>query len=136
MPNIENIPNWLRWTLVPVAVVVTNILATIIITLLYWVQDKFDIFGTVSWIDIVWRNIISPFATIYLSVYAGVFVSPSNKIFVAIVIGSIAIIFLGVFFMSAFSSENWMSVVSIISTTVGVGVAIYTTFDDERKSKF
>ena len=131
--DIQKFPNWLRWLLVPISVVITLFIVTGLTNLFFWLQGKFLGLGDDAWLMSLWKNIFGPGVTGFATVYVGVHVSPAGKKIAAIVIGAVMMMIGGVSLLSFISSSNWWGVVNVIATVVGVGFSIYTTFEEEAK---
>jgi hypothetical protein len=133
MELIEKLPNWLRWILVPFAVVLTFLIVSILSNLFFWFQGNMLGIGEGAWLDQIWKNILSPAITGFASVYLGVFCAPSKRKIVALVIGAILVMLGGFSLFSLLSRGDWWGVLNVVATVGGIGGAIYGVFEDKSE---
>lgn len=129
--NLEKLPTWLRWILVPVAAVVAMYFTTFATNLIFWLQGKLLGLDDEAWLHSIWRNILGPALTGYATVYAPVYMSPDGKKVVAIVVGAIMMMMGGAITISDMATRNWWGTLSAIATVLGAGVAIYKSIENE-----
>lgn len=133
MEFVNKLPNWLRWVLVPLAVVVAFLLVSILSNLLFWFQGNMMGLGEGAWLDKIWKNALAPAITGFASVYCGVYVAPSNKKIVSLVIGALLVMLGGISLLSMLADRNWWGLVNVLFTIGGIGGAIYSTFEEAEK---
>ena len=118
-------PHWLRWILIPFAVVFAYILASVFINILSWFQTGFIGATEDSWFNWLHQFILLPALTCYLSTVAGAAMAPKFKFIASLVIGAIFVLISGsgVFFYMAIKTDYSM-LFAMLASAVGAGAAI------------
>lgn len=127
---IEKMPNWLRWTLVPIAVLFSFVVVGLLSQGFVWLQSRMLGLGEDAWLDKIWFNALAPAVTGYFTVIAGVICAPTNKKVVSLVIGILLFMLAGISLMSLLGRGDWWGMINVVATVGGIGGAIYTTFED------
>ena len=133
MDFIHKLPGWFRWILVPISVVITFIVVSLLTGLFFWFQSKMLGLGDDAWIDLLWRNAFAPALTGFAAVYSGVYCAPNFKKVVSLVVGALLVLMAGISLLGLLSRGDWWGVINVLFTVGGVGGAIYSTFDEESK---
>ena len=128
---IHKLPNWLRWILVPISVVVAYLLVSLLTVLFFWFQGMMIGLGEGAWLDLLWKNAFAPAISGFAAVYSGVYCAPSSKKIVSLILGAILVLLAGLSLFSLLSRGDWWGVINVLFTVVGVGGAIYSTFEEE-----
>jgi hypothetical protein len=126
--DIQKLPNWLRWLIVPVAVISTFIVVENLTRLSFLMQGKILGLSSDSWLINVLKNTFCPGITGFLTVFAGVYISPNRKKIVAIVIGALMLRTCWMGFFDYLSEKNWWGMIFNLSLALGVCIYIYTAF--------
>jgi len=130
MEFIHKLPNWFRWILVPISLVFTFIAVSLLTGFFFWFQGKMLGLGDGAWMDLIWKNALAPAITGFAAVYSGVYCAPGNKKIVSLVLGGILVLIAGLSLLGLIVRGDWWGVINILFTVVGVGGAIYGTFDE------
>jgi hypothetical protein len=132
MEFINKLPNWLRWVLVPFA----SICAMFVI---HWVSQFFaDIQSyyigseTGGFFDNIFRNTLAPAMTGFATVFGGVLVAPKGKKITSLILASILILISTMTLLSGLEVGNFWKIINVIFTIIGLGVAVYTTFESKE----
>lgn len=131
--DVEKFPNWLRWLLVPIAVIVSLIAVSIASALFFWFQGKMLGLGEGAWLDRIWQNIFGPGVSAFAAVYSGVYVAPLGKKATAIVIGIVMLLVSGATMLVTISQSNWWGLLAVLATVGGVGFSVNEIFNEEQK---
>jgi hypothetical protein len=130
MPEFKNkyfdrLPHWLRWLLLPVVVILTNLLATAAIGIVLWIKLMFSGAADGSWINWLIFYVIQPGGASYLTVIAGVYCIPKHHFVFALILGAIFALFNGMAIIDLSEARvNIETLVAVTCGTLGAGFAI------------
>ena len=128
--TIEKMPNWLRWILVPIAVILSFVVFSLLSQGFVWLQSRMFGLGEDAWLEKIWFNVLAPAITGYFTVIAGVVCAPTNKKVVSLVTGILLFMLGGISLLSLLGRSDWWGMINVVATVGGIGGAIYTTFED------
>lgn len=129
--DINKLPNWLRWLLIPIASILAAILTTLLLRAFVWLQSRFLGFGEDAWLELIWRSLFVGGLTGFAAVYVATALAPFRKAVVGLTIGGIFVVLSGISLFLTLSKNNWWESIEILSTIVGVGIAIHKAFKEE-----
>ena len=121
--DIEKIPNWLRWILIPIVSILSMIFLNILLELpILYIGSGDSIYGSIQ------RNTINAVAVGFIAVYAGVYIAPNRKEIVSLLLGALYVLLGSMSVWIGISKSDYWIIINIISSIFGTGVAIYITF--------
>ena len=121
--DIEKIPNWLRWILIPIVSILSMIFLNILLELpILYIGSGDSIYGSIQ------RNTINAVAVGFIAVYAGVYIAPNRKEIVSLILGALYVLLGSMSVWIGISKSDYWIIINIISSIFGTGVAIYITF--------
>jgi hypothetical protein len=127
--KIERLPSWIRWLLIPVAVVVLYILVNLFFGSIWFLQHYLYGFERDRLYVLLIENTFQPSAASFAVVFGAAFISPTKKIGVALVVGAMMVLISGFGLMSMFSSGNWWGVLNLVFSIAGSVIGIKSTSD-------
>ena len=135
MKFVEKLPKWLRWILCPISSVLALFIVSVLTRLFIWFQSNMLGMGEGAWFDEIWKNLIAPGITGFATIYVGVYVAPSHKKIVSLVLGALFVMLGGISLLGMLGDRNWWGLLNVIFTIGGLGAGIYFTFEEEEKLK-
>ena len=132
MEYVEKLPNWLRWILVPVACILALLLVHLALAILFWLQEKFMGMGEDAWFGLIYNHIVTGGLTGYATVIIGCLVAPSHRKVVCLAVGGILVMICGLTLLVVLAKHQYWEAADTVATVIGVGVAIYTIFEEEQ----
>jgi len=132
--QVEKIPDWLRYLLIPVGVVVSFIAVNLFFYSIWMTQDLLFGIGK-NLYRLIIENIVQASASSLLAVFAGTKICPEkHRMKITISLGAIFVIpsFLSLA-LGFFSSQVW-KLVNLGAVILGSMIGVYAAFDEHRKS--
>ena len=128
----DKLPNWLRWLLLPIVVVVSFIIATAAIAVLFWISRAMIGETDSGWMYWLQYYVLQPGLTIYASVISGVYCAPKYHFNTSLIIG-ILFILLNAMSLSLLLEEGFQLgvFVALLSGITGAAIAIKDTKEME-----
>ena len=127
---IGRLPNSVRWILMPIITFISffavNMLLKFLIKLnRIMMPDTILFFIPTEYFFIFEEHLVTAFIVGATPLIVGASIAPSYKIIVTIILSAIMFMIVGVSLMTFYYSENWISLINVISTMLGVGWAIF-----------
>jgi hypothetical protein len=126
---MEKLPNWLRWILIPFASLLASFLLNAFLELTILWNSQFIGFGG-EFFELAQRNTFNAGLVGFAMVYAGVYLAPSKKEIVSLVLGAIWVLIGSMSIWIGISKGDYWVITNIISTIIGIGAAIYNAFNE------
>ena len=128
----DKLPNWLRWLLLPIVVVVSFIIATAAIGVLFWISRATIGETDSGWMYWLQYYVLQPGLSIYASVISGVYCAPKYHFNTSLIIG-ILFILLNAMSLSLLLEEGFQLgvFVALLSGITGAAIAIKDTKEME-----
>jgi hypothetical protein len=121
--DVEKIPHWLRWILIPIVSILAMIFLNVLLELpINYIGFGDGLYGSVQ------RNTINAAAVGFIAIYAGVYVAPNRKEIVSLILGALYVLLGSMSVWIGISKSDYWIIINIISSIFGIGVAIYITF--------
>ena len=133
--KISNFPNWIRWLLIPIAVVVLYIAVNLFFGSIWFLSSYLHGLDRDRLYVLVVENTIQPSAASFAVVFGAAYVSPSMKLGVAFVFGAAMTLISGFGLMSMLSTNNWWGVLNLIFSITGSMIGIKVIFDEIKKQQ-
>ena len=124
----DKLPNWLRWLLLPIVVVVSFIIATAAIGVLFWISRA--MIGAIDsgWMYWLQYYVLQPGLSIYASVITGVYCAPKYHFNTSLIIGILFIFLNGMSLFILLEEGFQLGVfVALLSGVIGAAIAIKDT---------
>jgi hypothetical protein len=133
--KISNFPNWIRWLLIPIAVVVLYIAVNLFFGSIWFLSSYLHGLDRDRLYVLVVENTIQPSAASFAVVFGAAYVSPTMKLGVAFVFGAAMTLISGFGLMSMLSTNNWWGVLNLIFSIAGSMIGIKVIFDEIKKQQ-
>ena len=128
----DKFPNWLRWLLLPIVVVVSFIFATAAIGVLFWISRATIGETDSGWMYWLQYYVLQPGLTIYASVISGVYCAPKYHFNTSLIIGILFILLNGMSLFVLLEEGFQLGVfVALLSGVIGAAIAIKDTKEME-----
>ena len=128
----DKFPNWLRWLVLPLVVVVCYFIATAAIGVFFWLSRSMIGAGESGWMYWVHYYVLQPGLSVYASVTAGVYCAPKQKFNTALVLGITFIILNSMSLIVLLESGFQLGIfVALFSGILGAAFAIKETKEGE-----
>jgi hypothetical protein len=132
MNTVEKLPHWLRWILVPLSAVLALIIVNTIARIFFWIQSRFLGLGEGAWLELIWRHILTGSLTGFSVIYISALVAPAGKKVTSLVIGALFVMIASVSILAALEKKDFWAAVELVCTITGLGIGIYTVFEQEQ----
>ena len=133
--KISNFPNWIRWLLIPIAVMVLYIAVNLFFGSIWFLSSYLHGLDRDRLYVLVVENTIQPSAASFAVVFGAAYVSPTMKLGVAFVFGAAMTLISGFGLMSMLSTNNWWGVLNLIFSIAGSMIGIKVIFDEIKKQQ-
>ena len=122
----DRFPNWLRWVLLPVAVVAAYIIVTAVIGIILWITRSFIGATDSSWMAWGHYYVVQPGISCYATVLAGSYCAPSKKFVTSLILGILFTVLngMGIMSMTALGFDFAMFT-ALIFGIIGAGTAVF-----------
>lgn len=135
MTSVDKLPNFLRWFLVPIVTILALFVANFVMQIIANLQTNYIGFEIDGFFDNLYRNTIAPTLIGYFTIYAGVTFAPTYKNIVSLVLSAILTLLLSIVLYSGLEVGNLWQVLNTLFTILGMGFAVYSSFQiTENKS--
>ncbi len=122
----DRFPKWLRWMLLPVAVVAAYIISTAVIGVILWLTRGFIGATDDSWMAWGHYYVIQPGISCYATVLAGSYCAPSKKFATSLILGILFAVLNGMGIMSMTTlGFDFAMFTALIFGIIGAGIAVY-----------
>lgn len=123
---INRMPNFLRWILVPFAIIIAHIVVNLFLQIIHFLNAGYIGATLDSWFS--WLNyfVVSPGVSTFASVMAGVYVAPHYKFVTSLIIATLFILLSGTgIMMYTVLETDYGMVLSMLASAIGAGVGVY-----------
>ena len=127
---VQRLPDWLRWIIVPYAMVVGYLVAAIPLAVVRW---TIVLSVWLSWLDWLVVYLVMPSVAAFLAVIVGVLVAPKYKFITSLILGAVFLLIGGLgMYLYAVVELNFGMLMANLSGWVGAGIAILKVEHDNN----